>query len=539
MFAADAVARLTGVPGVAAVTAGPGVTNTITALKNAQMAQSPLVLARRRDRDRPQGPRRAPGHRPDGAHAPARQVGDARDARARSSRRSSTRPFERPRRACPARCSSSAPVDLLYPEALVREWYGAKTGGAAGVGRGARRALVPRPAPRDGCSATWGDGARARGGVAGHARAGRGAGAPRGAPRRRGGAAGARRREPGAARRAARSAELARAPRARSACPSTSRAWRAACSAATHPLQLRHRRKEALREADLVILAGLPDDFRLDYGRHIGRRARARDREPQPRTSCAKNRRPDLAVQAAPELLPDRRSLARPAAAPAPLALVARDAARARRRARRGDRGTGRRRGRRRRSTRCALCRAIDGGLARRERRRGRRRRLRGDGVLRRAPARPALVARPRGVRHARRRARASRSARRSSRPGRGGVDPLRRRLARLQPRRVRHLRAPRPRRRSRSSATTPAGRRSRASRWRCCSDDVGTVLASTDYHERAAEGLGARGLAARPRRETPRPSSRRRAGSPRAAGRSSSTRGSARTEFRKGSISM
>ena len=44
VFAADAVARMTGIPGAAAVTAGPGVTNTITALKNAQMAQSPLVL---------------------------------------------------------------------------------------------------------------------------------------------------------------------------------------------------------------------------------------------------------------------------------------------------------------------------------------------------------------------------------------------------------------------------------------------------------------------------------------------------------------
>src|SRR5690349_16240732 len=44
VFAADATARLTGVPGVAAVTAGPGVTNTITALKNAQLAHSPLVL---------------------------------------------------------------------------------------------------------------------------------------------------------------------------------------------------------------------------------------------------------------------------------------------------------------------------------------------------------------------------------------------------------------------------------------------------------------------------------------------------------------
>jgi acetolactate synthase-1/2/3 large subunit len=44
VFAADAVARLTGIPGVAAVTAGPGLTNTITAVKNAQMAQSPVII---------------------------------------------------------------------------------------------------------------------------------------------------------------------------------------------------------------------------------------------------------------------------------------------------------------------------------------------------------------------------------------------------------------------------------------------------------------------------------------------------------------
>eukprot|EP00301_Raphidiophrys_heterophryoidea_P002644 c11233_g1_i1.p2 GENE.c11233_g1_i1~~c11233_g1_i1.p2 ORF type:complete len:612 (+),score=168.64 c11233_g1_i1:1-1836(+) len=44
VFAADAVARLTGGVGVAIVTAGPGLTNTITALKNASMAQSPIVL---------------------------------------------------------------------------------------------------------------------------------------------------------------------------------------------------------------------------------------------------------------------------------------------------------------------------------------------------------------------------------------------------------------------------------------------------------------------------------------------------------------
>jgi len=44
VFAADAVSRITDSVGVAVVTAGPGVTNTVTAVKNAQMAQSPLVL---------------------------------------------------------------------------------------------------------------------------------------------------------------------------------------------------------------------------------------------------------------------------------------------------------------------------------------------------------------------------------------------------------------------------------------------------------------------------------------------------------------
>jgi acetolactate synthase-1/2/3 large subunit len=42
-FAADAHARITGKPGVALVTAGPGVTNTVTALANAQRAGVPLV----------------------------------------------------------------------------------------------------------------------------------------------------------------------------------------------------------------------------------------------------------------------------------------------------------------------------------------------------------------------------------------------------------------------------------------------------------------------------------------------------------------
>ncbi|XP_014675034.1 PREDICTED: acetolactate synthase-like protein isoform X2 [Priapulus caudatus] len=44
VFAADAVSRLSGTVGVACVTAGPGLTNTVTAVKNAQMAESPVLL---------------------------------------------------------------------------------------------------------------------------------------------------------------------------------------------------------------------------------------------------------------------------------------------------------------------------------------------------------------------------------------------------------------------------------------------------------------------------------------------------------------
>ncbi|HEY8086895.1 MAG TPA: thiamine pyrophosphate-binding protein, partial [Polyangiaceae bacterium] len=41
--AADGYARVTGRPGVCAVTAGPGVTDVVTAIANAQRAQVPLV----------------------------------------------------------------------------------------------------------------------------------------------------------------------------------------------------------------------------------------------------------------------------------------------------------------------------------------------------------------------------------------------------------------------------------------------------------------------------------------------------------------
>jgi acetolactate synthase-1/2/3 large subunit len=70
---------------------------------------------------------------------------------------------------------------------------------------------------------------------------------------------------------------------------------------ADHPLQMRHKRKEALREADLVILAGTPNDFRLDYGGHVSRQAVliSANRSPEDLT---KNRRPRVGALGASEI---------------------------------------------------------------------------------------------------------------------------------------------------------------------------------------------------------------------------------------------
>jgi acetolactate synthase-like protein len=297
VFAADAVARLTGIPGVAAVTAGPGVTNSITALKNAQLAQSPLVLL---------GGATATLLRGRGALQDIDQMALVRPHVKRASRVTRVRDLapvlESALRICregvPGPVFVECPVDLLYPETLVREWYGAKTGKAArGLAARARLLYVERHLAR-----LFGGG-----GVV-----------PAGTP------------EPVAApapdaaqvRHAARLLAQAERPVllvGSQALATATEADRLATAVRSlgvpvflsgmargllgrdDPLQLRHRRKEALREADLVILAGVPCDFRLDYGAHIGRDARLVSAN-RSRAEIRKNRRPTLAALAAPEL---------------------------------------------------------------------------------------------------------------------------------------------------------------------------------------------------------------------------------------------
>src|SRR5512134_3542447 len=122
VFAADAVARLTGIPGVVAVTAGPGLTNTITALKNAQLAQSPLVLiggaaptalqGRGALQDIDQKPLIAPHVK---RFTRVRRVADLAPAIEQA--------FAASREGVPGPVCIECPVDLLYGEANIRQWY--------------------------------------------------------------------------------------------------------------------------------------------------------------------------------------------------------------------------------------------------------------------------------------------------------------------------------------------------------------------------------------------------------------------------------
>jgi acetolactate synthase-1/2/3 large subunit len=68
-----------------------------------------------------------------------------------------------------------------------------------------------------------------------------------------------------------------------------------------HPLQMRHQRRKALQNADLVILAGMPCDFRLNYGRSFGPETQLISIN-RSKSDLRMNCRPDLAVLSDPFL---------------------------------------------------------------------------------------------------------------------------------------------------------------------------------------------------------------------------------------------
>jgi acetolactate synthase-1/2/3 large subunit len=290
VFAADAVARLTGAPGVAAVTAGPGLANAITALKNAQLAQSPLVLLAGAAPTALQGRGALQDIDQRALVAPhvklfrkVTRVADLAPAVEEA--------FAAARAGVPGPACVECPVDLLYDEASIRGWYAEAAGKGSGLADRLLRWYLHRHVERmfAGSEAPWS--ARARDVPAPRAA---------GADVARAAALLAAAQRPLAvigsqALACADAADRIAAAVTRLGIPVYLSGMARGLLGREHPLQLRHQRRQALREADCVLLAGVPCDFRLDYGRHVRRSAKliAANRSAR---EARLNRRPDLAA---------------------------------------------------------------------------------------------------------------------------------------------------------------------------------------------------------------------------------------------------
>lgn len=267
VFAADAVSRLTGVPGVAAVTAGPGATNTITAVKNAQLAQSSLVLL---------GGATATALKGRGSLQDIDQMALFKPhvkwcrsvKRVRQLEPALSEAFRNSQTGVPGPVFIECPIDLLYDETLVREWYGLKSSAGKSLADRALKLYLKQHVNRLFKEAR-------------HTKTPRPTAAARMLP--------AKSQIYNVAKRLQRAERPVLVVGSQGALDSQN--VQAVASAVDklgipvylsgmargllgkrHLLQMRHKRRLALRESDLVILAGVPCDFRLDYGRHIPRK---------------------------------------------------------------------------------------------------------------------------------------------------------------------------------------------------------------------------------------------------------------------------
>jgi len=298
VFAADAYARLTGIPGVAAVTAGPGVTNTVTAIKNAQLAQSPLVLL---------GGAAATMLKGRGALQDIDQIALLRSAvkwsisvtRIRDLEELVEQAFIKALEGVPGPTFVECPVDVLYPEVTVREWYAKGASGGGGIRDTVRQWYLERHLKR---LFTGGD----RAFTVDHAPALH----VNDADVRRVGELLDSASRPvmlvgsQAMLRTAAVGELAEAIDVLGV-PTYLSGMARGLLGAQHPLLYRHKRRQAFRDADLVLLAGVPMDFRLDYGSQINRKASLISVN-RSRAEAELNRRPTLTCVSDPSLFLER-----------------------------------------------------------------------------------------------------------------------------------------------------------------------------------------------------------------------------------------
>ncbi len=288
-FAADAASRMTGVPGVCAVTAGPGVTNTMTAVKNAQMAQQPMVIF---------GGATATVLRGRGSLQDIDQMSlmepvtkwCARISKVQNIVPMVTKAFRVAAEGVPGPVFLEVPVDLLYPEEIVEEWFLKESGvdsmkGAVGkaaeaglktylkhqfhmphVGAPQRPAGPPKPVAASAIDTV-------RAALAGAAQPVLVIGS-----------------QAVVSLSAAEAGRLAQAVR-HLGIPTFLGGSARGLLGRTSELQFRHKRSKALREADVVVVAGFPFDFRMGYGRKINRDANLISVNLDP-VALKKNRKP-------------------------------------------------------------------------------------------------------------------------------------------------------------------------------------------------------------------------------------------------------
>lgn len=292
VFAADAVGRLTGTPGVAVVTAGPGVTNTLTGVKNAQMAQSPVVLI---------GGAAATALQGRGALQDIEQLALFKSVVkwSKSVRRvkdivpTMERAFKEAQSGVPGPVFVEIPIDVLYQEEVVRDLYKAPAGKSlmsklvarylkwhvnrlfAGASAQVVSGKIKPEFPHYSASKVTQ--------VAQKLLASEkpvfliGAQAMLDVPH----------------------VEALAAALDKIGVPVYLSSMARGLLGKDHPLQMRHKRRNALREADFVLLAGVPVDFRLDYGNHIRGRSFYVSVNLS-KVDLKKNRRPNLGVLGSP-----------------------------------------------------------------------------------------------------------------------------------------------------------------------------------------------------------------------------------------------
>ena len=291
VFAADAVSRLSPAIGVAAVTAGPGLTNTLTAVKNIQMAQVPVLLL---------GGATATILKGRGSLQDIDQMGLLRPLtkhqvcikRVKDIANEINKAIIIAQSGVPGPVFIELPLDLLYPQDLVRDLYGLNTNDQKRswwVEKYLQRNLnrifngietTPKPVPE----ITY----------------------PMPVP--------------SAVKKAMKMISNSKRPvllvgsqtmlnvtevdnlaqkLASIDIPMFVSGMARGLLSKEELTIFRHQRKKALQEADLVILAGVPCDFRLGYGRQINHDAKIISIN-RNRSDLYLNRKPTLAIQADP-----------------------------------------------------------------------------------------------------------------------------------------------------------------------------------------------------------------------------------------------